>query len=43
MSVRLGYEFDKLDNINGEDDYERNRVFATVTLEPDVPWRLGEW
>ncbi|HWR91657.1 MAG TPA: outer membrane beta-barrel protein [Desulfobacterales bacterium] len=43
MSVRLGYEFDKLDNINGDDDYERNRVFATVTLESDVPWRLGDW
>jgi hypothetical protein len=43
MSVRLGYQFDKLDNINGDDDFERNRVFATVTLESDVPWRLGDW
>jgi hypothetical protein len=43
MTLRVGYEFNKLDNINGDDDYEQNRVFATITLQPDVPWRIGDW
>jgi predicted porin len=42
MTVRVGYDFDKLDNINGVDDYEQNRVYATVTLQPDVPWRIWD-
>jgi predicted porin len=42
MTVRVGYDFDKLDNINGVDDYEQNRVYARVTLEPDVPWRIWD-
>jgi len=42
MTVRLAYAFNKLDNINGQDDYEQNRVFATITLQPDVPWRIWD-
>jgi hypothetical protein len=42
MTVRLGYEFNKLDNINGDDDYEQNKAYATVTLQPDLPWRLWD-
>ena len=42
MTVRLDYEFNKLDEINGDDDYEQNRVYATITLQPDLPWRLWD-
>ncbi len=42
MTLRLGYEFNKLDNINGTEDYEQHRVYATMTLQPDQPWRLWD-
>jgi hypothetical protein len=42
MTLRLAYEFNKLDNINGTDDYEQHRAYATITLEPDQPWRLWD-
>ena len=41
MTLRLGYEFNKLDDINGTDDYEQNRVFVEVTLQPDQPLRIA--
>jgi hypothetical protein len=42
MTLRLAYQFNKLDNINGPDDYEQHRVYATVTLQPDQPYRLWD-
>ena len=42
MTLRLAYQFNKLDNINGTDDYEQHRVYATLTLQPDQPWRLWD-
>ncbi|MCU0561097.1 MAG: outer membrane beta-barrel protein [Desulfobacterales bacterium] len=42
MTLRLAYQFNKLDNINGPDDYEQHRVYATLTLQPDQPWRLWD-
>jgi len=42
MSLRLAYAFDKLDAINSTDDYEQNRAYVTVTLQPDQPWRLWD-
>ncbi len=42
MTLRLAYEFNKLDNINGTDDYEQHRAYATITLQPDQPWRLWD-
>jgi len=42
MSLRLAYAFDKLDAINSTDDYEQNRVYVTLTLQPDQPWRLWD-
>ncbi len=40
MTLRLGYQFNKLDAINSKEDYEQHRVSGTVTLQPDIPWRL---
>jgi len=40
MTLRLQYDFNKLDSKNSLDDYENNRVLFSVTLEPDLPWRL---
>ena len=42
MTLRLAYAFDKLDAINSTDDYEQNRAYVTVTLQPDQPWRLWD-
>jgi len=42
MSRRLAYAFEKLDAINSTDDYEQNRAYVTVTLQPDQPWRLWD-
>lgn len=42
MTLRLAYQFNKLDAINSTDDYEQNRVYATITLQPDQPWRLWD-
>ncbi len=42
MTLRLAYRFNKLDAINSTDDYVQHRVYATVTLEPDQPWRLWD-
>jgi hypothetical protein len=43
MTLRVGYQFNKLDAINNStDDYEQHRVYATVTLQPDQPWRLWD-
>lgn len=42
MTVRLAYAFNKLDAINSTDDYEQNRVYATITLQPDLPWKLWD-
>jgi hypothetical protein len=42
MTLRLAYALDKLDAINSTDDYEQNRVYLTVTLQPDQPWRLWD-
>jgi hypothetical protein len=39
MTLRLVYNFTKLDSINSKDDYEENRVFLQLTLQPDQPWR----
>jgi hypothetical protein len=39
-TIRVAYAFNKLDAINSTDDYEQNRVFATLTLSPDQPWRI---
>jgi hypothetical protein len=41
MSLRVAYQFNKLDAENSTDDYEQNRVYATLTLQPDQPYRLG--
>jgi hypothetical protein len=40
MTLRLAYQFNKLDAIDSTDDYDQHRVYATVTLQPDQPWRL---
>jgi hypothetical protein len=42
MTLRLAYAFNKLDAINSTDDYEQNRVYATITLQPDQPWKLWD-
>jgi predicted porin len=42
MTVRLAYAFNKLDAINSTDDYEQNRAYVTLTLQPDQPWRLWD-
>jgi hypothetical protein len=42
MTLRLGYAFNKLDAVNSTDDYEQNRVYATITLQPDLPWKLWD-
>jgi predicted porin len=42
MTLRLAYAFEKLDAINSTDDYEQNRAYVTVTLQPDQPWRLWD-
>jgi len=42
MSLRLAYAFEKLDAINSTDDYEQNRAYMTITLQPDQPWRLWD-
>jgi hypothetical protein len=42
MTLRLGYQFNKLDAINSTDDYDQHRVYATLTLQPDLPWRLWD-
>ena len=42
MTLRLAYQFNKLDNFNGPDDYEQHRAYATITLQPDQPWRLWD-
>jgi predicted porin len=42
MTLRLAYQFNKLDAINSTDDYDQHRVYATLTLEPDQPWRLWD-
>ena len=39
-TVRVAYAFNKLDAINSTEDYEQNRVFVTLTLSPDQPWRI---
>jgi predicted porin len=39
MLLRLSYAFNKLDSQNTLDDYEENRVWLQVTLQPDQPWR----
>jgi hypothetical protein len=39
MLLRLSYAFNKLDSQNSLDDYEENRVWLQVTLQPDQPWR----
>ena len=39
MTLRLAYQFNKLDSENTTDDYEQHRVYATVTLQPEQPWR----
>lgn len=40
MTLRLAYAFEKLDAINSTDDYEQNRAYITLTLQPDQPWRI---
>jgi hypothetical protein len=40
MTVRLEYNFDKLDSENTLEDYDVNRVFLSVTLQADPPWRI---
>lgn len=42
MTLRLSYQFNKLDAVNSTDDYEQNRVLFTVTLQPDQPWKLWD-
>ena len=42
MRLRLAYAFNKLDAINSTDDYEQNRAYMTITLQPDQPWRLWD-
>ena len=42
MTLRLAYQFNKLDAINSTDDYDQHRVYATVTLQPDQPWRIWD-
>jgi hypothetical protein len=42
MTLRLAYAFEKLDAINSSDDYEQNRAYVTLTLQPDQPWRLWD-
>lgn len=39
MTLRLAYQFNKLDSENTTDDYEQHRVYGTITLQPDQPWR----
>ena len=39
MTLRLAYQFNKLDSENTTDDYEQHRVYATITLQPEQPWR----
>jgi opacity protein-like surface antigen len=39
MTLRLGYEFNKVDTTT-DDDYTENRGLFTITLQPDQPWRF---
>jgi len=41
MSLRLAYAFEKLDAINSTDDYEQNRAYMTITLQPISPGGCG--
>jgi len=38
MALSLDYTFNKYDSTNNE-DYEENRVWLKLTLQPDRPWR----
>ena len=42
MTLRFGYQFNKLDAVNSTDDFDQHRVYATITLEPDQPWKLWD-
>ena len=42
MTLRLAYQYNQLDAINSTDDYEQHRVYATITLQPDQPWKLWD-
>ena len=43
MTLRLSYAFTKLTAVNSStNDYEENSVMFTVTLQPDVPWKLWD-
>jgi hypothetical protein len=39
MALRLDYQFNKLDQQDG-DNYDENRVFFSLTLQPDQPWKF---
>jgi len=39
MTLSLDYSFRKLDS-TGSEDYDENRVWFQVTLQPDQPWRF---
>jgi hypothetical protein len=43
MNVRLSYGYNKLiATNNSQDDYAENSVMLTMTLQPDLPWKLWD-
>jgi hypothetical protein len=43
MTLRLSYAYTKLTAINSSsNDYEENSVLFTVTLQPDLPWKIWD-
>jgi hypothetical protein len=42
MTLRIAYQFNKLDAQDSTDDYDQHRVYASVTLQPDHPWRIWD-
>jgi opacity protein-like surface antigen len=39
MAIRLGYNFNKVDSEDNEDDYDEHRGMLNITLTPDKPYR----
>ena len=42
MAIRLGYNFNKVNSENNEDEYDEHRGLLKVTLSPDKPYRYIE-
>jgi hypothetical protein len=39
MTIRLGYNFRKVNSENNEDEYDEHRGLLKVTLTPSQPYR----